>query len=355
MLRTIFIALSLAGAAHAQYSNGRQSILLELPTQSQRASVSQRVGLTDVTITYSRPLVNKRKIFGDVVKQGDVWRAGANENTVFEVTDPVTVEGQPLAAGKYGLHMIPGADSWTVIFSRNSTSWGSFSYDKAEDALRVDVKPRAAEFREALTYEFNAPKADSVELSLVWDKVAVPVRIAADVNTVAEASLKRQLRNLIGYSWQAWDDAAEWLLDNKHDLETGLKWADQSIQSAPPQFHNQQTKARILTALGRNDEASKAMQAALQVAGPIQMYNYARQLQMQNRHADAIPVFREVAKRFSGQWVAHMAQARVLSSESNFVAATKEARLALTDAPPPQKGPIEAHIAKLEKGQDINQ
>jgi tetratricopeptide (TPR) repeat protein len=355
MLRTTILALSLIGAAHAQYSNGRQTILLELPTQIQRAVVTQRLGLTDVTVTYGRPLVNQRKIFGDTVKFGEVWRAGANENTVFETTDPITIESKPLAAGKYGLHMIPGPDSWTVIFSRNSTSWGSFTYEKEEDALRVDVKPRPAEFHEALTYVFDAPKPDSVELALVWEKTAVPVRIAADVQPLTEASLKRQLRGIMGYSWQAWDDAAEWLLDNKHDLDQALKWADQSVQGGPGQFHNQWTRSRILYALGRKDESTKAMQSALQVAGPVQVYNYARQLQMENRHDEAIPVFRDVAKRFPDQWIAHMAQARVLSSEKKFADAAKEARLALDTAPAGQRPGIEPHLAKLEKGQDINQ
>ncbi len=355
MLRTTFLALSLAGALAAQYSNGRQSILLDMPTVSQHAVVSQRLGLTDITVTYSRPLVNKRKIFGDTIKYNEVWRAGANDNTVFEVTDPVTVEGKPLAAGKYGLHMIPGTDSWTVIFSTDSTSWGSFTYDQKEDALRVTVKPRTVELREALTYEFDTPQPESVELAMVWEKVAVPVRIAADVKAISEASLKRQLRNLRGYSWQAWDDAAEWLLDQKHDLPEALKWADQSVQNGPGQFHNQQTKARILAAMGKKDESTAAMQAALKVAGPVQVYNYGRQLQFENRHAEAIPVFRETAQRFPEHWVGKLAQARVLSSEKKYAEALKLAKASLEGAPQVQKSQIEGYVAKLEKGQDMNQ
>src|SRR5881398_3413464 len=115
--------------------------VLDLPYASQAAQVKQRVGVTDITITYHRPLVNGRKIWGGLVPLGEVWRAGANENTTFEVSDPISVEGQPLAKGTYGLHMIPTADSWTVIFSKMATAWGSFSYSQAEDALRVTVKP----------------------------------------------------------------------------------------------------------------------------------------------------------------------------------------------------------------------
>ncbi len=111
-----------------------QSFVLDLPRPSQHAVVTQRIGITDVTINYHRPMVNKRKVWGGLVPYGQVWRAGANENTTIRFTDPVMVEGKPLAKGTYGLHMIPGENEWTVIFSNNSTSWGSFTYDQAEDA-----------------------------------------------------------------------------------------------------------------------------------------------------------------------------------------------------------------------------
>ncbi|HYB53691.1 MAG TPA: DUF2911 domain-containing protein, partial [Thermoanaerobaculia bacterium] len=109
------------------------------PRNSQAATVKQRLGLTDITVVYHRPLVKGRKVWGDVVPYGKVWRAGANENTVITFTDPVSIEGQALPAGTYGLHMLPTETTWTVIFSKNHTSWGSFSYDEKEDALRVTV------------------------------------------------------------------------------------------------------------------------------------------------------------------------------------------------------------------------
>src|SRR5579871_2935493 len=124
-----------------------QSALLDVPRQSQHAVVMQRIGVTDITINYHRPEVNKRTIFGGVVPYGEVWRAGANENTTIRFTDPVTIEGKPLDPGTYGMHMIPGEKEWTVIFSKMSTAWGSFSYDPKEDALRVTVTPQASDFR----------------------------------------------------------------------------------------------------------------------------------------------------------------------------------------------------------------
>src|SRR5581483_2947773 len=142
MMRAVLVMVLATLPAAAQFQNGGQSIHLVLPLQSQRAVVTQRVGITDITITYHRPLAKGRQIFGTVVPYGKVWRAGANENTTIEFTDPVSIEGKPLAAGTYGLHMIPGEDHWTVIFSKVSTAWGSFTYDEKEDALRVDVKPQ---------------------------------------------------------------------------------------------------------------------------------------------------------------------------------------------------------------------
>src|ERR1700726_2129295 len=141
--------------AWAQFKNGSQATELNLPRISQRAQVTQRVGLTDVTIVYHAPLAGGRELFGKVVPYGQVWRAGANENTTISFTDDVSVEGHPLAAGTYGLHMIPSADQWTIIFSKNSTSWGSFSYDQKEDALRVTTKSQPVEFEEALQYSFD--------------------------------------------------------------------------------------------------------------------------------------------------------------------------------------------------------
>src|SRR5262245_21034472 len=161
----------LAGSAEAQFKNGSQPTELNIPRVSQRGSVTQRIGLTNITINYHRPAVGGREIWGKVVPYGKVWRAGANENTTISFTDDVTVEGKALAGGTYGLHMIPDKDQWTIIFSKNSTSWGSFSYDEKEDALRVTTKPQPVEFREVLAYTFDEVKPDSTTAALRWEKL----------------------------------------------------------------------------------------------------------------------------------------------------------------------------------------
>src|SRR5436853_284442 len=126
----------LAGNAGAQFKNGSQPTELNIPRVSQRGTVSQRIGLTDITITYHRPAVGGREIWGKTVPYGKVWRAGANENTTITVSSDVSVEGKPLAAGTYGLHTIPDKDQWTVIFSKNSTSWGRFSWGGYDEAAQ---------------------------------------------------------------------------------------------------------------------------------------------------------------------------------------------------------------------------
>src|SRR6266480_704208 len=161
LFQTILVLISLAHA---------QSTILDLPRPSQHAVVTQRIGITDITLNYHRPLVNGRKIWGGLVPYGEVWRAGANENTTIEFSDPVSVEDKPLAKGIYGLHMIPTADSWTVIFSKMSSAWGSYTYKQEEDALRVNVKPRPNELKEALEYEFEELKPDSATVTLKWEK-----------------------------------------------------------------------------------------------------------------------------------------------------------------------------------------
>src|SRR5213595_1581394 len=255
-----------------------QSFVLDLPRPSQHAVLTQRIGITDITINYHRPVVNKRKIWGGIVPYGQVWRAGANENTTIQFTDPVTVEGKPLPKGTYGLHMFPGEKEWTVVFSKNSTSWGSFTYDEKEDALRVTVKPQPADLHEALAYDFDDVKPDSATVTLRWEKLAVPFKVGVNTNEIVQASLHNQLRGLAQYTWFGWDDAATYLVTNKLNMEDALKYEDQSIQNEE-RFDNLITKSQVLDALGRKNEAAATRNQAIGMANALQLHGYGRQLQ----------------------------------------------------------------------------
>jgi len=330
-----------------------QSFVLDLPDASQRAQVSQRVGLTTITISYHRPLVKGRKIWGGLVPYGEVWRAGANENTTITFTDPVTIEGQPLAAGTYGLHMIPNADEWTIIFSKNSTSWGSFTYKEGEDALRVKVKPQAADMHNALTYDFDQLQPDSTVVELEWEKVAVPFKVAVDVHSVVEASLKKQLRNLAQYTWISWDDAANYLLTEKIDFDDALVYADKSIETED-RFENEMTKSKVLLALNRKDDAAAAEKKALALASPLQLHFYARGLMGEKRNEEAFVIFRENAQKHPEMWFTHTGLARIYCSQGKFDDAAKEMKLSLASAPESQKTYLDGLGKKLESRQDIN-
>ncbi len=350
----LFCLLTAALPGAISSISSAQSFVLDLPLQSQRAEVSQRIGLTDVTINYHRPLVNDRKVWDGLVPYGKVWRAGANFNTIISFSDPVQIEGKPLDKGTYGLHMIPTANEWTIIFSKNSTSWGAFTYDQAEDALRVTVKPQTADMHNALTYDFDQLQPDSALVELEWEKIAVPFKVSVDVHDVVEASLKKQLRNLSQYTWMSWDDAANYLLTEKVALDEALTYADKSIENED-RYDNELTKSKVLTALNRKDEATTAQKKALDLANPLQVHLYARQLQGEKRSQEAFAIFRENAKKHPNQWFVHTGLARVYSSEGKFDDATKEMKLALAVAPDNQKTYLDGLEKKLEAKQDINQ
>jgi len=343
---TFVIALfGLAATAHSE---------LSLPDVSQLAVTKQRVGLTDITITYHRPLVNARKIWGGLVPFGEPWRAGANENTTIEFSDPVSVEGQPLAKGIYGLHMIPTADSWTVIFSKMASAWGSYTYNQAEDALRVTVKPRPNEMEEALEYEFEDLKADSTSVTLKWEKLAVPFKVAINDTEGTLANIRNQMRGRAQYEWEAPNQAANFLLTKKLNLDDALKWVNLSIQNEE-RFENLATKADVLKAMNKPDDAKKTWEQAIAKTTPIQLYSYARRLNSEKKEAEALEILKEVAKRYPATPFGHLANARIKSAAGDFAGAAEDAKkaqaVAISDQ---QKNNIKLLIDRLQAKQDIN-
>lgn len=327
---------------------------LRLPDVSQAAEVKQRIALTDVTVKYHRPLVNGRKIWGALVPYGKVWRAGANENTTIEFTDPVSVEGKPLDKGTYGLHMIPNQDSCTVIFSKTNTGWGSYSYDQKDDALRVDVKPKPlAQSEEALEFEFEDLKPTSTAVTLKWEKLGIPFNVSVN-DTETLQNIRAQLKGAGQFAWQALDQGAQFCLARKINLDEALRWADASIQNEE-RFENLSTKADILKALNRPDEAKTAWNKALEMGKAPDLYTYGRQLQNQKKGAEAMEIFKEVAKRFPNGVFGYLAQARIKSAAGDFSGALSDAKQAQAAAPSEgQKQAIQGLIDRLQSNQDIN-
>ncbi len=327
---------------------------LGLPDRSQPAMVQQRLGVTDITVRYNRPLVAGRPIWGALVPYDKVWRAGANFNTTLEVSDPVSVEGKPLPKGIYGLHMIPTADTWTIIFSKAAESWGSYTYDQTEDALRVTVKPTPAEMQEALQYSFEDLKIDSAALTMRWEKLAVPVRISVSDKDTVLPYIRRKMRGFQGYLWGPTNEAAQYCLEKKIALPEALKWVELSIQ-AEERFENVATKSDIQKAMGKTDESKKTWQQALTLAQPVQLYSYARGLQAQKREADAMEIFKTVVQQTPNDLFGHMAQARIKSNGADYPGAAEDVKKAIALAPDgARKEALKGMLDKLNAGQDIN-
>lgn len=257
------LGLSLAPISQAQ--------LTTLPQVSPAASVSQTVGITEISVSYSRPSVNGREIWGDLVPYGLAnlgwagadaapWRAGANENTVVTFENDASVEGKSIEAGSYGLHLIVEEDdSITVIFSHDYESWGSYFYDPSRDALRVVVKAKDASHVEQLKYEFSEIKKDSAILSLRWGEKEIPIQISVDTDEITVAHLKKEMNSAYGFRYQNLMDAANYLLSNEIELEQALEWAEIAIERPWVGRKLPETlelKAKILDKLGRSDEAA---------------------------------------------------------------------------------------------------
>lgn len=259
---------------------------LTTPEASPHARTLQTVGITELAVDYHRPAVAGRTVWGDLVPYHAVWRAGANENTVFETSTEIEVEGQALPAGRYGVHAVPTEDAWIVAFSRFADAWGSYSYSEDEDALRVTVSARPAPFGERLAWRFDNPTETAADLVLHWERLEVPVRITVDTPALVLAHMETELRGVAGFYAEPWAQIAAYAL--QHDLRTdeALAWADKSIGMAPS-FDARMTRAGLLDALGRAAEATAARDEAFADASADDVRAYARAQRRAGRTADA--------------------------------------------------------------------
>jgi hypothetical protein len=305
-----------------------QAPRLTLPEASQAATVSQRIGLTDITVTYHRPAVRKRAIWGEVVPYGQVWRAGANENTVVSFSTPVTVGGQTLQAGDYGLHMIPAKGEWTVIFSRDASAWGSFFYDQARDAVRFATTPSESPHQEHLAYTFENPTPEGVVLTLRWEKLAVPIAVAVDTPAVVTDSLERELRGLAGFFWQPHAQAAQWTSQHGRDDRRALAWADKAL-TLNRNYQTLSVKARVLEKQGGAAEAAAMRAEALKVATEADMNAYGYELLGAGRVDDAIAVLRKNVADYPESWNTYDSLGEALAAKGDKAAAIEQYRKAL--------------------------
>jgi tetratricopeptide (TPR) repeat protein len=347
-----------------------QSVTVPLPSPA--ACVSQTIGITDVTVTYHRPSVLKRELWGKLVPYGfnDLgfgtskaapWRAGANENTVISIQHDANVGGSPLAAGTYGLFMAPNPDGTVVvIFSKDSGAWGSFFYDASRDALRITSKLEDSPFHELLTYDFTDVTMDSAVLALSWGDKRIPIMIKVDTPAITEATLKRQLTSDKGFHYQAWVAASGYLLQSNLDLPLALEWADHAISdsnSGERNFSTLSNKGNILFKMGKADEATAVMDEAMKYATVLDMHQYGRTLLKLGRKERAIEVFKMNAQLHPDQWPVNYGLARAHSAMGDYTSALEALLKAQAQVPQGDgvnAAAIKVNIDKLKNGQDIN-
>ena len=265
MRKSILICLVLLAALPlvAQQQTAPQ---LRLPRPSQKASLTQTIGLTDVTITYSRPGVKGRQIWGGLVPYDKVWRTGANEATTISFSDDVMINSQPLPKGTYSLHTIPGRDSWTIIFNKTANQWGSFNYDAAQDALRVTVKPEKADFREWMSFDVPQLSTDSATVALRWENLAVPFTVSTGTTQKVLVDVRAAVAAAKPDDWRTPYRAATFANDNRMP-DDAMRWLDQSIK-INENINNLYLKARMQARAGDRMGAIYTAERAISKATP---------------------------------------------------------------------------------------
>lgn len=287
------------------------SAQINAPRASQQASVSQTIGISTVTINYSRPAVKGREIWGSLVPYGmnnlgfgtskaAPWRAGADENTTIELSHDAEVEGKPIKSGIYGLHFEVREDNTaTLILSHDYQSWGSFFYDASEDALRADIKTEQAPHHELLTFQFDEVSPSSATASLIWAEKAFPFEVSFDVTEIVLDEFREASKGQTGFQRQNWEQAANYAVNNGGDLEEALGWIDNAISG---QFYSQKTfnnlaiKGQILKKMGRDDEYTALMNEAMGMANTNQLNTLGYQMLGSKDYDMALKCFKKAVK-----------------------------------------------------------
>jgi TolA-binding protein len=276
---------------------------------SPAAEVAQTIGLSKITVNYSRPSVKGREVWGKLVPYGwnvqafgagnsAPWRAGANENTTITFTHPAKVEGTTVPAGRYGLFFVINQDNTgEVILSKDSKSWGSFFYDQKNDLMRAKIKLNAISPTELLTYEFDNITKNSTDLLLNWEKKQFPVKIEFATDDIVMANAEEELKGPVGFNWQGYNSAATYAVNNKVNYDEALVWAEKAV-AQNKSFATLNTKANILKAMGKNDESDKTMSEAMALSTEVELNLYGYQLMNNGQQDKAIEVFILNTKRF---------------------------------------------------------
>ena len=271
-------------------------------TPSPAAAVSQTIGISKVTIDYSRPSVKGREVWGKLVPYGwnvqnfgnghsAPWRAGANENTTITFSHAAVVEGKDVPAGEYGLFFVINEDNTgELILSKDYRSWGSFFYEEKNDLIRSKIQTRSIPMTEMLTYDFINLTKTSAELVLNWEKKQFPVKIEFDVDKIVLNNAAEELKGPAGFNWQGYNSAANYALQNKTGYEQALQWSDQAV-AQNPSFNTLSTKGNLLRAMGKMADADTMMNKAIAIANENELNIYGYNLLNAGQQDKAIEIF----------------------------------------------------------------
>ena len=320
---------------------------LTQPRASQQASVSQRVGLTDITIDYHRPGVKDRDVWGALVPYDQVWRAGANNNTTISFSTEISIKGYVVPAGTYGLHMIPTKSDWTIILNRDYEAWGSFFYVEENDQLRFTTTPKSAGYEEWLSYSFSNVSTNSATVTLRWAKLEIPFTIDVDVKKTVSDNMQTQLTSLAGFGWQGWNQIATYYYTNDMDMTEALAFVDKSIQ-INQNVTNSFTKAILLESTGDKEAAAKLKEEGFQNATENNINTLGYQFLFAGKIDNAMEVFKKNVELFPDSWNVYDSLGECYAAAGDEGQAHKYYSIALEKAPDGQKQRIAGVIDNLK-------
>lgn len=351
-----------------------QSLVAPPSGGNQKAKVNQNIGLVEISLAYSSPRVHTPQgvdrtghIWGELVHYGFAdqgfgvksapWRAGANENTVITFSNDVKIEGKNLKAGTYGLFLAAAKEGpWTWIFSTNASSWGSYSYNQTEDALRVEVTAKDAPFTEYLTYGFDDRQANSATAYLQWEYKRIAFKIEVpDANNLYVAAMRNQLRSNVGFDYRNYSQAATFCAQNKINLDEALTWANNGIDPAlggREEFATLRAKSDVLRAMGKEADADAAMEKAIRMpdANVQIVHQYGRSLLNAGRNEKAMEIFNYNAKKNpNDKFTPNVGLARGYTALGDKKKAINHWEEAIKNIPENQKPFIKTYQAELDK------
>lgn len=364
------LLLGLLAPAYAQLS-------LPPSGNNQKSMVQQNIGpLVQVSIRYSSPDVTapngqsrRGKVWGGLVPYGFTqqgfglnqpapWRAGANECTTIEFSHDVLIEGEKLPAGNYAFFVVAEASGpWTLIFSKNTSGWGSYFYEEKDDALRVEVQPESTPYEEWLTFEFTDRQANSTTAALLWEEKKIPFKIEVpNNNELIVAQLKDELIGFSGFTWTNLVSAANFCMQNNIALDQALIWANKAVSEpfvGVENFTTLSTKGQVLFQLGKNEEATATMDKAIKhpTAGVLQIHGYGRNLLAAGQKEKALEIFEYNREKHGDVWPVRVGLARGQSAMGNYKKALEHAKIAHDRAPDQlNKDGLAQAIEKLKAG-----